>query len=559
MAKDIYHNLFKVALEKDGWKITQDPFLLTNKSNGYSLATTHNSGDLFPIGSTQVTYTATDAQGNSQQCSFKVNVSEKEAACTPDVQNFTKKLCPDGNYNFAGEILTQAGDYTKKFQNQLGCDSTVSINIQILPSYQLEQTVLVCTPEEVGITPIFEKTKGGCDSIINIKKIYQPNGLTILGQENTTTCDPAKVGTDTIAVKDNNGNCEGILIKTTTLATANSPTIRTEIVCRANLAGRDTLIFSKPDGCDSLVVINKTYEPLRSNRTASICGGQSYNFYGRNLTLAGTYETTVTGVCDTFVRLTLTLGTPIQQALEEQFCQGETFEFGTLRIQRPGVYTQRFTSTGGCDSLVTLVLEEVESELIRLSNDTITILSNRNNLDLNILANDILPNEANRRIAIIELPRLGTVNITGEKLNYQIQNIGNTGVEQFRYQVCALDCVNNCDTATVVIQITSTCLDSLIKNIPTAFIPNSDEPMDNIFDPLAGISNECFQQSSNAEFMIVNAWGELVYRAKPYRAWDGRNNNDRPLPQGTYYYVLKFEIDNEELELIKGWVTLFGQ
>jgi hypothetical protein len=31
MAKDIYHNLFKVALEKDGWKITQDPFLLTNK------------------------------------------------------------------------------------------------------------------------------------------------------------------------------------------------------------------------------------------------------------------------------------------------------------------------------------------------------------------------------------------------------------------------------------------------------------------------------------------------------------------------------------------------
>lgn len=485
-------------------------------------------------------------------------VKEKKAECTPDVQNFTKKLCPDGNYNFAGEILTQAGNYTKKFQNKLGCDSTVNINIQILPSYQLEQTKLVCAPEEVGTTPLFLTTKDGCDSIINVKKVYQPSSLTILGRENTTTCDPAKVGIDTIRVK-NNGNCEGIVIKTTTLRTANSPTTITEKVCRANLVGSETLTFPKSDGCDSLVVINKVYEPLSVSRTASICGGQSYNFYGRNLTSAGTYETTVTGVCDTLVRLTLTLGNPVQENVERQFCEGETFEFGTLRIRQSGIYTQRFTSAGGCDSLVTLILEEAKKEFIELKNDTITTLSNRSNLELDALSNDVLPNEANRRIAIIEQPKLGTVNIAGEKLSYQLQNAGNTGVDQFRYQVCALDCVNNCDTATVVIQITTTCLDSLMKNIPTAFIPNSDEPMDNIFDPLAGISNECFQQPSNAEFMIVNSWGELVYRAKPYRAWDGRNNNDKPLPQGTYYYVLKFETDDEKSEVIKGWVTLFGQ
>ncbi len=486
-------------------------------------------------------------------------VKEKKAECTPDVQNFTKKLCPDGNYNFAGEILTQAGNYTKKFQNKLGCDSTVNINIQILPSYQLEQTKLVCAPEEVGITPLFLTTKDGCDSIINVKKVYQPSSLTILGRENVTTCDPAKVGIDTIPIKDNNGNCEGVLIKTTTLGTANSPTTLTEMVCRANLAGSETLTFPKSDGCDSIVVINKIYEPLGVSRTASICGGQSYNFYGRNLTSAGTYETTVTGVCDTFVRLTLTLGNPVQENVERQFCEGETFEFGTLRIRQSGIYTQRFTSSGGCDSLVTLILEEAKKEFIEIKNDTITTLSNRSNLELDVLSNDVLPNEANRRIAIIEQPKLGTVNIAGEKLSYQLQNTGNTGVDQFRYQVCALDCVNNCDTAMVVIQITTTCLDSLMKNIPTAFIPNSDEPMDNIFDPLAGISNECFQQPSNAEFMIVNAWGELVYRSKPYRAWDGRNSNDKPLPQGTYYYVLKFETDDEKSEVIKGWVTLFGQ
>lgn len=31
MAKDIYHSVVKEALEKDGWTITQDPFLLTDK------------------------------------------------------------------------------------------------------------------------------------------------------------------------------------------------------------------------------------------------------------------------------------------------------------------------------------------------------------------------------------------------------------------------------------------------------------------------------------------------------------------------------------------------
>ncbi len=28
MAKDIFHNLVKAALQKDGWKITEDPFLI---------------------------------------------------------------------------------------------------------------------------------------------------------------------------------------------------------------------------------------------------------------------------------------------------------------------------------------------------------------------------------------------------------------------------------------------------------------------------------------------------------------------------------------------------
>jgi hypothetical protein len=43
--------------------------------SGVILSGSHNSGDTFPIGTTTVTYTATDASGNTTTCSFDVTVS----------------------------------------------------------------------------------------------------------------------------------------------------------------------------------------------------------------------------------------------------------------------------------------------------------------------------------------------------------------------------------------------------------------------------------------------------------------------------------------------------
>lgn len=46
---------------------------------GVTIASTHQSGDLFPIGTTTVTYTATDAYGNTSTASFTITVSDNEA------------------------------------------------------------------------------------------------------------------------------------------------------------------------------------------------------------------------------------------------------------------------------------------------------------------------------------------------------------------------------------------------------------------------------------------------------------------------------------------------
>ena len=49
----------------------------TDNSGTQTLTSTHNPGDSFPIGTTTVTYTATDAAGNTANCSFEVVVAGK--------------------------------------------------------------------------------------------------------------------------------------------------------------------------------------------------------------------------------------------------------------------------------------------------------------------------------------------------------------------------------------------------------------------------------------------------------------------------------------------------
>ena len=56
------------------------------------LESTHEPGHYFPIGSTDVTYAATDDSGNTANCTFKVKISYDEVDF-----NFTRILTPDGD------------------------------------------------------------------------------------------------------------------------------------------------------------------------------------------------------------------------------------------------------------------------------------------------------------------------------------------------------------------------------------------------------------------------------------------------------------------------------
>lgn len=115
--------------------------------------------------------------------------------------------------------------------------------------------------------------------------------------------------------------------------------------------------------CDSIITVNLTInQPQTVSASASICTGQTYTFGSQTLTDAdaGLHTETFSDVntCDSTVNLTLTVVSSYSETATATICEGETYVFGTqnLTSEAGNPYVETFTSTGNCDSIVTLTL-----------------------------------------------------------------------------------------------------------------------------------------------------------------------------------------------------------
>ncbi|MBO4805767.1 MAG: hypothetical protein J5554_06975, partial [Paludibacteraceae bacterium] len=72
----------------------------------------------------------------------------------------------------------------------------------------------------------------------------------------------------------------------------------------------------------------------------SICKGGSFDFGGKTLTEAGTYEDKLLSAdgCDSIVTLKLTVVEQKETLLEESICKGGSFSFGGKTLTEAGTY-----------------------------------------------------------------------------------------------------------------------------------------------------------------------------------------------------------------------------
>ena len=246
-------------------------------------------------------------------------------------------ICQGDTYDFNGQILSIAGTYSQTLASQAGCDSVVTLTLTVTNPVDSTINEEICMGEVFNFAGQLLSSSGtfvdtlistaGCDSIVTLNLLVHPIPQS---QMHTTIC----AGT---SVTFGGQNLSTTGTYTDTLATLT--------------------------GCDSIVTLNLNVNPLdTTNLEITICTGSSYDFQGTILSVPGIYSETITSSagCDSTLILNLQILDQNTNDITAQICLGQSYPFGNSVLSTSGTYVDSLTSSFGCDSIVTLILEVLE-------------------------------------------------------------------------------------------------------------------------------------------------------------------------------------------------------
>jgi hypothetical protein len=275
-------------------------------------------------GNTENPRTITVSDNASLTASFEAVVYE---------HSFTANICEGTTYSENGFNVSEAGTYTQTFQTVNGCDSVVTLTLNVNSILNTELSATICQGQvytengfnvsEAGVYTQSLQTINGCDSIVTLTLNVNP----VFNTELTATI------------------CQG--------------QVYTENGFNVSEAGTYTQTLQTINGCDSIVTLTLNVNPIfNTPLTATICEGTVYNENGFNVSEAGTYTQSLQTIngCDSIVTLTLNVNPTFNTELSANICQGQVYAENGFNVSEAGVYTQTLTSVNGCDSIVTLTV-----------------------------------------------------------------------------------------------------------------------------------------------------------------------------------------------------------
>ena len=248
------------------------------------------------------------------------------------------ETCDNIPYTQNGFNADTTGCYTQYLQSIHGCDSIVTLNLTVYPTYIYPLNKEICEGE-VYIDHGFWLTYPGTFLISSYTSCHGCDSLFVLNLTVNSTYDQLIVA----------NICEG-------------DTFRYEgydnLVAWESGMYRDVIESSK--GCDSAKTVMLTVNPTYIDTIfASICDNEgAYSENGFNETATGIYSQTLTSVmgCDSVVVLDLTVRETYTNIISAEICEGEQYSFGDNQLSASGIYTHQFQTIYGCDSIVELHL-----------------------------------------------------------------------------------------------------------------------------------------------------------------------------------------------------------
>ena len=293
-------------------------------------------------------------------------------------------MCQGDSYNFFDTTLTTAGVYSHTLQTVNGCDSVISLTLTVNPVYNIAVSQDICQGgsfnfngeilTEPGTYFDTLQTVNGCDSIISLTlNVHQVYNIAVSqdicqgGSFNFNGDILTQAGTYTDTLESVHG-CDSIV----TLTLAVNPVYNTPMahtMCQGDsynffdttltTAGVYSHTLQTVNGCDSVITLTLMVNPVYNTPiTHTMCQGESYNFFGEILTSTGSHTHTLQTIngCDSVIALTLIVNPVYDIAVSQDICQGETFNFNGRILTNSGTYIDTLQTVNGCDSVITLTL-----------------------------------------------------------------------------------------------------------------------------------------------------------------------------------------------------------
>jgi len=378
-------------------------------------------------------------------------------------------------------------------------------------------TTYICQGDSIFLAGSYRKVTGvyydslqnvfSCDSIRQRNLIIKPNSSSSFS---TTICQGDSVLFGGVYVNTQGqyidtlsslNSCDSIVTLNLNLLPNKSTSINNQI-CQGDsifLAGNfqfnsgtyfDTLQAS--NGCDSVVITNLGVLSLStSNLSLSICQGDSVFLSGSYQTVSGAYNDTIingsSNGCDSIITTNLNVLPLSVSDFSLSICQGDSILLLGTYQTLSGIYNDTIIngSFNGCDSIVSTNLIVNQATEVSVSDTT----------------------------------------CNNDSLFYQGKWYSVEGI----YYDTLVSTNSGCDSLFSVLTYHKILCGSVI--VPNVFSPNGDGKND-----LFIVESESLV---DLHINIYNRWGQLLYNSAGKKAfWDGYTYSGKPVPEGTYYYII---------------------
>ncbi len=363
--------------------------LTVNPTDSTSLIQTICEGEQVVIGDSTYSETGVFVTTLSNQLGCDSVVTLDLTVNPTDSTSLIQTICEGEQVVIGDSVYYKTGIFATTLRNQMGCDSFITLELTVNKADSTSITETICEGEQVAIgdsvyseTGIFATTlrnQMGCDSVVTLELNVYPLDTTEI---KATIChgetyffngsEYDQSGTYSETYSSVNG-CDSTMVLQLTVLPEMLNTMELDICIGDTYVWGDSTYsetgeyqqtFVSQEGCDSTVILKLNFVSIMEiTYNMAVCEGESFIFRDSSYSNEGSYTEQVENPsgCDSVFTLNLKVYSPDEIFISDTIAFGTSYQLGNNQYDTTGTYTVTLVNIHGCDSIVHLDLTVLEN------------------------------------------------------------------------------------------------------------------------------------------------------------------------------------------------------